>query len=300
MKLGIIDLGSNSLRFDIYSISHRGYPRLLHREKEMIRIGEKVYTHKRFSPNAKKRLFNTLGRISTKIQKDHIDHMICFGTSPFREAKNAKALIRNIKQKTGLSFVILSGKKEAKLIAKAIMHAHPIQKKNILIDIGGGSTEITICQRNRILRQDSLRLGALRLQHQYLKTIPPSRANIYSLKIATQKMLKKHYGLKNYDIESAIGSAGTVKALLTVIHSQKNTISLAQLEQFTNKIQDLPLSPLKRLLRTEGQRGDIILAGTLLLLEILAFFHLRSIYVTKRSLRDGILIDYLDHAIPKK
>ncbi len=300
MKLGIIDLGSNSLRFDIFSIRLNGKPKLLHREKDMIRVGDQVFTKQRFQKDAIGRLLSTLDRVRTKIKNEKIDHMICYGTSPFREARNAKALIQTIKQKTGLSFSILSGKKEAEMIAKVIMKTHPTQKKTILIDIGGGSTEITICRKNNILRQDSFQLGALRLQHAYLKTNPPTESAIHKLQNHIQIVLKDHYGARHMEIESAIGSAGTVKALLTVILGKKNSLSVPQLEHFSRKIKGLRLAPLKRLLKTEGQRGDIILAGTLLLLEILSFFHLRSIYVSKRSLRDGILIDYLDHAIPKR
>ena len=92
-----------------------------------------------------------------------------------------------------------------------------------------------------------------------------------------------------------MGSAGTIKALLKVTHGKKKVLRLSTLEQFFEKIKTCPLSDLKKILKTEGKRGDIIVAGTLLLIEILRFFNLSKISVTQRGLRDGILIEQLKY-----
>ena len=295
MKLGIVDLGTNSLRFDIYSISKHKKPALLYHEKDMIRLGEEVWITKKLSPKAIHKTLKRLKIIQTLSQKYKVDQMICHGTSPLREAKNAQKLLAKIKKTTGFHFQPLSGKKEALLIAKAMTHFHPTPQKTILIDIGGGSTEISMAHQGKILFSKSVKLGSMRLQHQFLKKIPPTGQAIEHLKNHIQKTLKI---LRTARDDSqipykAIGSAGTIKALAKVAGHSQTELKTKDLEQFLHKIRQLKLQSLRRLLKTEGRRGDILFAGTLLLLEIMRFFHLQSIKVTKKGLRDGILLDFI-------
>lgn len=291
MKIGIIDLGANSLRFDIYEISRSGNISLLYRHRDMIRIGDQVFTRHKFSRAAIQRLLKTLKHVKEIAQKNNVEHMVCYGTSPFREARNTASLIQKIKKEVGLKISILSGRKEAKLISQGILHFHPTTKLTVLIDIGGGSTEITMIQKQKVIFSKSLPLGSMRLQHAYLRRIPPSQKAVHHLRSIIQSTLKNY--IPHQPISFAIGSGGTLKALLKTSDSKKNVLSRQALENFCQKIGKLKLSQLKTLLKTEGQRGDIILAGTILTLEILSFFHLNSIYVSQRGLRDGILLDIL-------
>ncbi len=299
MKIGIVDLGTNSLRFDIYTISRTGETELLYHKKDMIRLGEGVFKHKKFSEKATQRVLKTMAHVCKIAQKHHVQKMVCCATSPFREAKDASDLLKKIKKQTGCTLRVLSGEKEAKLIAKGILHLCPAPQKTVLIDIGGGSTEISICEGKKILSSKSLPLGSMRLQHIYLKKIPPTQKAIHGLKKAVQKSLEAHIPLSFRKISCAIGSAGTVKAIQKVTAPFHNTIDQKNLEAFCTKIQSLKLTPLKRLLHTEGRRGDIILAGALLLLEIMIFFNLQSLSVVKRGLRDGLLLEQIEHETKK-
>ncbi|MBI2646518.1 MAG: rod shape-determining protein, partial [Deltaproteobacteria bacterium] len=288
MKIGIVDLGTNSLRFDIYHISRTGEAELLYHKKDMIRLGEGVFMHKKFSPQAVQRVLKTMSTVCKIAQKHHVQKMVCCATSPFREAKDAADLLKKIKKQTGCTLRVLSGEKEAKLIAKGVLHLCPAPQKTVLIDIGGGSTEISICEGKKILSSKSLPLGSMRLQHIYLKKIPPTEKSIRELKKAVQASLQAHIPASFRKISCAIGSAGTVKALQKVTAPFHDTIDKKNLENFCIKIQSLKLVPLKRLLHTEGRRGDIILAGAILLLEMMNFFNLKSLSVVKRGLRDGL------------
>ena len=194
---------------------------------------------------------------------------------------------------------VLSGEKEAKLIAKGVLDLCPAPQKTVLIDIGGGSTEISICEGKKILSSKSLPLGSMRLQHIYLKKIPPTQKAIHELKKAIQKSLDAHIPSSFRKISCAIGSAGTVKALQKVTAPFHNTIDKKNLETFCTKIQKLKLTPLKRLLHTEGRRGDIILVGDILLIEMMSFFNLQSLSVVKRGLRDGLLLEQIEHETKK-
>lgn len=299
MKIGIVDLGTNSLRFDIYTISRTGEAELLYHKKDMIRLGEGVFKHKKFSPCAVQRVLKTMSQVCKIAQKHHVQKMVCCATSPFREAKDAALLLKKIKKQTGCTMKVLSGKQEAKLIAKGVLHLCPAPQKTVLIDIGGGSTEISICEGKKILFSKSFPLGSMRLQHLYLKKIPPTEKAIQELKKEIHTSLETHIPHSFRKISCAMGSAGTVKALQKVTAPFHTTIDQKKLEIFCAKIKKLKLVPLKRLLHTEGRRGDIILAGALLLLEIMNFFNLQSLSVVKRGLRDGILLEQIEHEIKK-
>jgi len=293
VKIGIVDLGTNSLRFDIYKLYPHQKAVILYHKKDMLRLGEGVFTRQKLSQKAVHRVIKSLMDVKHLAQKYEVKKITCYGTSPFREAKDSNVWLKKIKEKTGFKISAISGKKEATLIAQGILHYHPTSQKTALIDIGGGSTEISICQYNKILFSKSLNLGSMRLQHVYLKKSPPSQKSIEYLRSHIQYVLKKAF--KNYTVDKAIGSAGTIKALLNVASSSHHKIYRKNLESFLESIQPLTLQKLKNILKTEGQRGDIIVAGSILLLEILRHFNLHSISVTKRGLRDGILLENIQH-----
>lgn len=300
MRLGIVDLGTNSLRFDIYQVNPHRNKKLLYRTKEMIRLGEDLFITKKISMAAERRVLKTLSKV-VKIAKAHrTGKMCCYGTSPFREAVNAERLLKKIQKETGLNIEVISGQREADLIAKGILKNVKSLKSTFLIDIGGGSTELTLAKNGASKFSVSIPLGSLKLQDIYLKKHPPSQEAIKKMSQAIRKMLGEKLisyrpGLGE-KIPNAIGSAGTIKALYKVTRSRHKKIDIKNLKNFLKKIKNKKLPELKWLLKTEGRRGDIILAGTILLIECLNFFNLKSVSVTKRGLRDGILWEQIDGA----
>ncbi|MEK7791010.1 MAG: hypothetical protein AAB309_05240, partial [Deltaproteobacteria bacterium] len=270
MRLGIVDLGTNSLRFDIYKIDSSKNKKLLYRSKEMIRLGEDLFVTKKISMAAERRVLKTLSKVVKIAEAHRTDKMCCYGTSPFREAVNAERLLKKIQKKTGLNIEVISGQHEADLIAKGILKSVRSLKPILLIDIGGGSTEFTLAKNGLSKFSISIPFGSLKLQDIYLKNHPPSQEAIEKMRRAIRKTLEEKLGFYRQEkIPTAIGSAGTIKALYKVTHSRHKKIDIKNLENFLKKIKNKKLPELKRLLKTEGRRGDIILAGTILLIECL-------------------------------
>ncbi len=297
MRLGIVDLGTNSLRFDIYEIDSSKNKKLLYRIKKMIHLGEDLFVTKKISMAAERRVLKTLSKVVKIAQTRRTDKMCCYGTSPFREAVNAERLLKKIQKKTGLNIEVISGQREADLIAKGILENVRSLKPILLIDIGGGSSELTLAKNGAYKFSVSIPFGSLKLQDIYLKKHPPSQEAIKKMRQAIGKMLEEKLGsYQREKITNAIGSGGTIKALYKVTHSRHKKIDIKNLENFLEKIKNKKLPELKWLLKTEGRRGDIILAGTILLIECLNFFNLKSVSVTKQGLRDGILLKQIDDA----
>ncbi|MEO5970726.1 MAG: hypothetical protein ABIQ95_12440, partial [Bdellovibrionia bacterium] len=173
MRIGIIDLGTNSVRFDIHSVTPPGEAHLLHREKLMIRLGEGVFLDGKLDPHAIRRAVHAFMSFKNTAERFQVEKIVAFATSALREAKDAVHLIDRIRQKTQIEIRIISGEEEAKLIALGILSHESFKGRYGLIDIGGGSTEISICHNKNILNSASFPLGAARLQQVFLKTSPP-------------------------------------------------------------------------------------------------------------------------------
>ena len=292
--IGIIDWGTNSIRFDIYQIGSRYRPTLLYRFRRMVHMDSTVFTKHFFSSDICKMILKIFDDITSIIAQWKIEEMYCLGTSSLREAKNTKKLLKEIHKRTGLIFMVISGDKEAKLIADGVLKYHPIRKQTLLLDLGGGSTEFIFCKSKKVLWVKSIPLGSLQLQSLYFKKHPPSLKNVEKARTFIQNLLHIHFSKTAVPVQS-IGSAGTLKALLTLLPSQKNILYLHDLQKLFEKMHTQKINALRNILKTEGQRADIILAGLLIIIECLSFFKLTRILVSKRGLRDGILFSILRH-----
>jgi exopolyphosphatase / guanosine-5'-triphosphate,3'-diphosphate pyrophosphatase len=168
-RIAVIDLGTNSVRFDVYQRTEVRVVRI-HREKRMIRLGEKVFETGRLTKAAMRRGLDAFEDFKAIMEGLGVTRVRAFGTSALRSAKNAKQFVRMVKEKTGISIITISGQREGQLISRGIFaHLNPPARKLALVDIGGGSTEISICVGKTVIRHVSLKLGASRIQQMFLE-----------------------------------------------------------------------------------------------------------------------------------
>ncbi|MDB5037025.1 MAG: Exopolyphosphatase, partial [Bacteriovoracaceae bacterium] len=121
MRLAIIDLGTNSVRFDVVEVAEGGQILKLHREKLMIRLGDKVFLRKRLDPHAIGVCIDAFRSFKSTLEDFHVKRVIAFGTAALREARDGARLIEKIKRQTGITVRIISGDEEARLIAKGVL-----------------------------------------------------------------------------------------------------------------------------------------------------------------------------------
>ena len=179
MRLAVIDLGTNSIRFDVHEISsnRKGLVqhRRLYREKTMVRLGQDLFSAGKLSTEGKRRTLEAAHSFKETMDALHVDKIVAFGTAAVRDASDGEIFLKELEEKTGIHFRMITGAEEASLIAKGILHF----EKNpsgifALVDIGGGSTEVSICKGKKILRSHSFNLGVAKLQQVFLKTQPPA------------------------------------------------------------------------------------------------------------------------------
>lgn len=300
MRIGIIDLGTNSVRFDVHLIAKSGQVRLLHREKLMIRLGQGVFLDHKLDSSAIHRTLLAFTSFRKTATLFHVEKMIAFGTSALRDASDADHMIQLIRKKTGIGIRVISGQEEAQLIAAGILsNEQPLKGKFSLIDIGGGSTEISICEGKEVLRSASFQLGAARLQQIFLKKSPPTRPDksgdipILSFrKYVKSVLLPKMIAESWPKVAQTIGSSGTIRAIERILKKTANSaggINRKDLEKLNHTMTSMSKPALLQMPGMDAKRVDMILSGAILLEECMLAIGAKSLITTNFSLREGIL-----------
>jgi exopolyphosphatase/guanosine-5'-triphosphate,3'-diphosphate pyrophosphatase len=326
MRLAIIDLGTNSIRFDIHEISANRtgalQHRRLYREKAMVRLGQNLFLEGKLNPQSRRRTLEAISSFAETMNALKVDRTIAFGTAAMRDASDGEDFLAEIKAKTSVDFRIISGAEEASLIAKGVM-SNEVMSKTLyaLIDIGGGSTEVSICKGLKTIDSYSFNLGVAKLQQIFLKSQPPvdysklPRAR-KKKKTSKKRALKANdpvLELRNFiksivlpkilierwpKVQSIVGSSGSVIAMAKLINKDKDAankpFSRKNLSKAVDVIKTKTAAELLSMRGMEPKRVDLILAGGVLLDEMALLLGAKTIRATEFALRDGILADELN------
>lgn len=318
MRVAIIDLGTNSVRFDVQQIGLKARVRQLHREKLMVRLGQGVFLDGKLDPEAIRRTLHAFISFERTAKELNVDRIIAFATSALREAADSDKLLQFIHARTGIEVRVISGAEEARLIGLGILNHEKLPKGRFgLIDIGGGSTEISLCRGKKMLMGDSFPLGTARLQQVFLKSSPPKprppeRPLSKRLSGRVQPILDPIEQLRRY-IKSVLlpkmvsdswpkvvrvtGSSGTIKALARIVKKTGGgkTIDRGELKKLIEQMSTMTTTQLLGLPGMEAKRVDMILAGAILLEECMIATGAKKVFTTDFSLRDGILDEQIKH-----
>ena len=294
MKLGLVDLGTNSVRYDAYEVKG-GQPLRLHREKRMVRLGDGAFESGRLTEPALARTAAALSDFAATNAKLGIKHLVAVATAAVRSAGDAAALER-LQTALGAPIQVLSGDEEAALIADGVLNSgeHLPSGAYLLVDIGGGSTELNLIQNGRRLEGVSLDLGANRLQQQFLRAVPPVQGGVEALRQHSRQLLSAFKAAHHWpDVKELVGSSGSIKALrkLAKANAAKDQpFTLHFVTQLNERLQPLDRLSLQHVPGMDEHRVDLILAGSLLLQEVLQAFGAAKVRSSEASLREGLLL----------
>lgn len=297
--LATIDLGTNAVRFDIYAV--RGAVlRRVHRERWPVRLGEKVFETGRLSPAAQRRTIAAFRHFRRYCQSHRITHCLAYGTSALRTARNSRSFLAHLERETAFHVEVISGAKEARLIAEAVLKWEPrARRAAALVDIGGGSVEITLGEKGRVAYSVSLELGVSRLQQLFLKRLPPMRNRrtgrhpIGELRRHLRRALWAGAPPKGWSGGAEIVvSGGTARAVAKLWETRIQALTLRQLNKIFWRLRPRAARALLKLPGIDPNRVDIMLAGTVLLEEIAGLFDAESIAPTNLGLREGMVLEY--------
>src|ERR1700761_9198466 len=185
-----IDIGSNSCRLKIARVQQHQLKVLLE-DREVTRLGESVFETGMVSPEAMASTLVALKRFHREVKQQSAERVRAVATSALRDARNGLAFLAWVKSETGWDVEIISGLEEARLIHRGVMGEPGTQGRCLLIDLGGGSCEITISDRKRIQETISLPLGAVRLTKEFIPTDPPTTEELARLRQFIDRELRK-------------------------------------------------------------------------------------------------------------
>jgi len=304
--IGFIDLGTNSVRLLVVRLNQNGSYTLVTQQKEVIRLGEGEFTDNRLTDAAMQRATGVIVRLIELAKSRGAEEFVAVATSATREASNGEELCNRIEDLTGVQIHIISGAEEARLIWLGVSSGIDLKGETALfIDIGGGSTEIIVGDQHEPFFLRSLKLGAIRTTGMFVQAEKDGRVSQHMLFSLRRRIeheivhIARH--INTWNITRAIGSSGTILSLETVAASHKpcvsshipGFISIEELDILIRYLSNLPLHMRKEVPGLNSDRADIIIAGAVILHEIVKVSGLKGVYTSSRSLRDGLLVDYI-------
>jgi exopolyphosphatase/guanosine-5'-triphosphate,3'-diphosphate pyrophosphatase len=308
--LAAIDLGTNSLHMVVVRIE----PTLpaftiIAREKDTVRLGDRCPKTGDLKPEVMERAIATLRRFQEIAKSLNVQTTVAVATSAVREAPNGKDFLQQVEEQLGLSVDLISGQEEARRIYLGVLSGMELNHHpHIIIDIGGGSTELILGDSHEPRSLSSTKIGAVRLTAEFITTDPISNAEFQYLQAYVRGMLERpveelRAALQPREYPRMVGTAGTIETL-AMIHAREKLgivpspltgyqFSLKELRELSNRLRKLSYAERATIPGMSDRRSEIILAGAVILQEAMTLLGIESLTVCERSLREGVIVDWM-------
>jgi exopolyphosphatase/guanosine-5'-triphosphate,3'-diphosphate pyrophosphatase len=267
---------------------------------EMTRIGKGVNKTKRLSDDAMDRSIDALRKFKDLAIDYGASEIKAIATSAVRDALNKDEFITRVKEELGMEIDVISGEKEAELGFAGVIYGNMSKSQDILvIDIGGGSTEFIIGVGNEIKYRTSIDVGAVRMTDKHISTDPISDDEFNNLAQNIEKILRDVIvKIKEYNIEEVFGIGGTVTTLAAIdqnldiydrnkVHNYK--LKTYEIEDMIDRFKSLNNDARKKIKGLQPKRADIILAGSIILYEILKALGVEQIIISDYDNLEGYI-----------
>jgi exopolyphosphatase / guanosine-5'-triphosphate,3'-diphosphate pyrophosphatase len=303
--LAAIDLGTNSFHLVIVNVNSKGQFKVLTRDKEVVRLGSSSNDMKIITEEAVERGISTLKRF--KMVCDSFNAEIrAIGTSAIREALNKDIFINAVLEHTGIQIEVVTGLEEARLIYLGVLQALKVfDKRILLIDIGGGSTEFLVGEKGNVLFANSVKVGAIRLTQRYFKDKKIKQQAIDEASLFVKSLVNPVVrSLQEYNYEMVVGTSGTITNIGMINYAESNPYEDDQfilnnyvydsesLKKVVKKIYKAEtISERSDIPGLDANRADIITAGAVILEQLFNELKIKKITVSSYALREGIIID---------
>src|SRR5450631_452767 len=299
-RIAAIDIGSNSIRCIIAEASKEGTFKIVDDEKATVRLGEKLALTGVISDEASNRALEAIRRFRKLLTGLHVEEVEAVATSAIRTATNGKELVSMFSNELGHEIKVISGEEEAELTAaSALSNFDMYGKRYAMVDIGGGSVEIVTACGNHVEEFYSLDLGAVVMTDRFLTSDPIAADELRKLQLHIRGSLKRTFTGKRVSIESMIGSGGTLTALgyMAMQMRKDNYVSIHGYEVLRSEVVHLLAMLIRKDLKgrrtipgLNQDRADIIVAGVVVIDELLRFFDANRVLVNERGIREGLIL----------
>ncbi|MEO6224218.1 MAG: Ppx/GppA phosphatase family protein [Vicinamibacterales bacterium] len=300
MRLAAIDIGSNSVHMIIVRVRPDLSFEVVDREKDMVRLGAGGLDGRRLTDSAMEAALQTLNKYKRLAESHAVDEIVATATSAVREAENGADFVATVRREVGIRVRIISGKEEARLIHLAAAYAAGVGgRPSAVIDIGGGSVEVTLGTAARMQVGGSFKIGVIRLTERFVASDPLSRTDERRIERYVRRQTSVLIrSIAKHGFDRVIGTSGTIQALgalatrdgrdlrnlrvaTKLIHRLRRTLTSTTLEE---RVAMPGLDP---------RRGDVIVAGAVLLDTLLRSLGAHELTLCDFALREGLILDYI-------
>ena len=299
-RLAAIDIGTNSIRCIVVEVDQQGRYTILDDEKATVRLGENLAASGSISPAAFARAVDAMSRIRKLIDGLKVTEVEAVATSAVRSASNGNELVSVLTRELGREIRVITGEEEAELVARSVRHNFDMSgKRYMIIDIGGGSVEVMSAVANHVENCSSLELGAVRMTDRFMKSDPVLDSEITKLRRFVRSELKEKLAEKTSSVQTFICSGGTITTLAAMVMNMRHqTYSTAHgLEVLRSEVVHLlamlarkDIRSLRNVPGLSPDRADIIVAGLVVIDELLKYFGANILLVNERGIREGLII----------
>ena len=305
MRIAAIDIGTNSIHMIVVQIRPDLSFEVIDREKEMVRLGAGGLDGRALTPEAMHAALQVLSKFRRLAESHRVDQVIAVATSATREAENGGEFLQAITRQTGIRPRVISGTEEARLIHLAAVYGvGATADAAVVIDIGGGSVEVTRGAGPVIEVGRSFKLGVIRLTERFVKSDPLERRDERKLVRHIEEEVGKYLNqIVRAGFDRVIGTSGTILSLGAVASAadgrpigaplRNRRIPAKQIRRTRKQLLALDLEERMRVPGLEPRRADLAVAGAVLLDELLRRLDAAEITLCDLSLREGLVLDYI-------
>ena len=299
-----IDIGSNSCRLKIAKVvAHR--LKTLHEDREVTRLGGSVFDTGLVSPEAMASTLRALKRFQRATQQHGVDRIRVVATAAMRDARNAPAFQAWVKAETGWNIETISGLEEGRLIHHGLVAGEPgVSGRVLLVDLGGGSCEVTLSEHKRIKETISLPLGAVRLTEEFLQEDPPTPEGMAQMRhLIARELRRAHRRIHALKTPLVVATSGTAASLSDACaamgklsrepRGRDGVVPTPEVRKLAKKLAKMALPEREAVQGIGPRRAEIIVAGAQVFAELLESFAIKGFRYSPLGLRDGILAQML-------
>jgi exopolyphosphatase/guanosine-5'-triphosphate,3'-diphosphate pyrophosphatase len=296
-RVSAIDIGSNAIRMMIAELDGvNGQLKIIKKFRAPVRLGHDVFTSGTISDHTMDQALSTFSQFSETNLKFAVTKCRAVATSACREAKNSKAFVDAIKKQSNILIDIIDGNEEGRLIHLAVQKELDLnQKKSMLIDVGGGSVEVTFSKGSKLLATKSFPMGTVRV----LENLAKRKMNESHLSIIMGEFMSTlgDHIYRNVDhepIDFAIGTGGNLECIgelkVQLLNKTPNTfVTFDELSQIIDKVKSLSLKDRVDKLHLRPDRADVIVPAAVLVQTIMRQSETQKLLIPRVGLRDGLI-----------
>lgn len=294
--MAAVDIGTNSTRLLVADVDDGSVVDIA-RETRVTRLGEGVDERRRLLPVPIARTRNTLSDYRRSAEQLGAERTLAIATSAIRDAENGEAFLGEVEWSYGFATRLLSGDDEALLTHQGVTSERALDAGTVIVDIGGGSTELIAGEPDGVRWHDSLDIGSVRLTERFLHGDPPTADELAACAAAVQALFAERVPDEIREATAtAIGVAGTITSIAALalgleeydreqVHGSH--LTAAQLGEQLERLAAVPVAERRRLRPLDSERAPVIVAGAVIARETLSFFGLGELEISERDILDG-------------